>query len=374
MVAARPVAEAAAAGVELDDARRPRSRDPDRVRELARRRRRPPGRRQVRPADPRALDARASSSTSRPASASRGRSSSAGRAGAPDRALLVADRHRARRRRRGDRRSRSSSRRVPAGPTPASRSSPGTLEVTPRARARSSTVSSLQELPATTVAFQHRTRRHRRGRDAPLGARPARFAPRPQPRRQPPRGRPQLGRAGRDRLRRRGPAVRPDLLHPPRRARHDRQPAVEGRPAGPGPVVHEGDDRHRPERGRDRQLPRRVRDEPVEGDPLGRHPEPRDRPAGLPPGRARELGRPDRRDASCSTSRAAASRPTRRASSSSSASSSRSSRASRWPTRRIGCATLLEAKWDAGDRRAGPTPPRETDRPARRSTRSPRAR
>ena len=42
----------------------------------------------------------------------------------------------------------------------------------------------------------------------------------------------------------------------------------------------------RQERDRDRQLPRRVRDEPLEGGPRGRDPEPRDRPAGLPARRA----------------------------------------------------------------------------------------
>ena len=42
------------------------------------------------------------------------------------------------------------------------------------------------------------------------------------------------------------PALRPDLLHPPHRPGHDRQPAVEGRAARRGPGVHEGHDRHRP--------------------------------------------------------------------------------------------------------------------------------
>ena len=60
----------------------------------------------------------------------------------------------------------------------------------------------------------------------------------------------------------------------------------------------------------------RVRHEPLQGRPVGRHPEPRDRPAGLPAGHALELGRADRRGASSSTSSPAASRPTRRASSS----------------------------------------------------------
>ena len=64
----------------------------------------------------------------------------------------------------------------------------------------------------------------------PLGAGPARRPARPEPGRQPPRGRSQRRRAGRDRVRRRGPAVRPDLLHPPHRPRHDGQPPVEGRP------------------------------------------------------------------------------------------------------------------------------------------------
>ena len=191
-------------------------------------------------------------------------------------------------------------------------------------------------------------RDRRRGRHAPLGARPARVAARPQPRRQPARGRPQLGRAGRDRLRRLRPGLRPDVLHPPRRAGHDRQPAVEGRAARSGPLVHEGDDRHRSVGGRHRQLPRRVRDEPVEGDPLGRDPVARDRPARLPPRRPCQLGRPDRREPAVlpreprdpARRGAQVHRPR--------ASSSRSSRGCRWPTPRSACATCSRQKWDAG--------------------------
>ena len=54
-------------------------------------------------------------------------------------------------------------------------------------------------------------------------------------------------RAGRDRVRRRRPAVRPDVVHPPRRPRHDRQPALEGRAAGRGADLPEGHD-HRSRR------------------------------------------------------------------------------------------------------------------------------
>ena len=79
-------------------------------------------------------------------------------------------------------------------------------------------------------------------------------------------------------------------------------------------------------RRRHRLVPRRVRDEPLEGRPGGRDPVARDRPARLPPRGplVRRSARSTR--TSSSTSRAAASRPTRPASSSSSASSSRS-----WP-------------------------------------------
>ena len=93
------------------------------------------------------------------------------------------------------------------------------------------------------------------------------------------------------------------------------------------------------ERGRHRQLPRRVRDEPLEEGPRGGHPEPRDRPAGLPPGRPLELGRADRRDAAVLPREPRHPAATRRASSSSSASSSRSSPASRWPRPRTACAS-----------------------------------
>ena len=80
-------------------------------------------------------------------------------------------------------------------------------------RRPSSRVASLQELPRTSSRSSTATAEIGEGADAPLGARPARRPARPQPRRQPPRGRPQLGRAGRDRVRRRRPALRPDLVH-----------------------------------------------------------------------------------------------------------------------------------------------------------------
>ena len=131
--------------------------------------------------------------------------------------------------------------------------------------------------------------------------------------------------------------------------------AVEGSAADSAPTA-EGDDRHREVRGRDRQLPRRVRDEPIEGDPIGRDPSSRStsRIAAGRPTPARS-GRSTR--ASSSISRAAASRPTRRASSSSSASSSRSSRACRWPMRRTACATCSR-EMGAGRQRSTPAPTR----------------
>ena len=203
--------------------------------------------------------------------------------------------HPPRRRRRAPRSSRSW---LPSGADPAATAGQsflaGTLEVTlgreAQARSRASRTCRRRPSPSSTATPD------RPGRLAPVGARPARLAARPEPRRQPARGRPQLGRAGRDRLRRRGPAVRPDLVHPPRRPGHDRQPALEGRAARQGTRVPEGHDHHRAERDRHRQLPRRVRDEPLEGDALRRDPVARDRPAGLPPGGPRQLGRADRRD------------------------------------------------------------------------------
>ena len=57
----------------------------------------------------------------------------------------------------------------------------GTMEVTLGRDAKLS-VSSLQELPASTVAFQHRHAVDRRGRHAPLGGRPARRTARAEPR------------------------------------------------------------------------------------------------------------------------------------------------------------------------------------------------
>ena len=183
---------------------------------------------------------------------------------------------------------------------------------------------------------------------------------RPLARRQPAGRRPQLGRAGRDRVRRRGPAVRPDLVHAHVGRDTTGDLLSKGALLENGPDVPQGPDHHREDRHRHRQLPRRVRDEPLEARALRRHPEPRDRPAGLPPG-GTQLARSARSTRrSCSTSSRAASRPTRRASSSSSGSSSRSWPASRWPRRRTGCATLLEAKWAAGPSAHGgaqPEPP-----------------
>ena len=64
------------------------------------------------------------------------------------------------------------------------------------------------------------------GARPPLGARAARRPARPLARRQRARGRPQHGRAGRDRVRLGRPAARPDLVHAPRRPRHDGPAAV----------------------------------------------------------------------------------------------------------------------------------------------------
>ena len=49
---------------------------------------------------------------------------------------------------------------------------------------------------------------------------------------------------GRDRLRRRPAAVRPDQLHAPHRPGHDRRPALQGRLPRPCPRLHQGHDRH----------------------------------------------------------------------------------------------------------------------------------
>ena len=336
-----------------------------------------PARRPVRPADPGAAGPRASSSTSRPASGSSGRSSSAGGPARPV-ARSCADGHRARRGRRGDRRrgARGGGRRRRTGPVP-SRSSPGTLEVhlRPDADARGRLDPGARR-PAT-VAFQHRQADIGEGATLHWALAQLGVAPRPQPGRQPPRGRSQLGRAGRDRVRRGRPAVRPDLVHPPHRPRHDRQPAVEGRPARRARSFMKGMIVIESIGGRDRQLPRRVRDEPLEGGPRRRDPVARDRPARLPPrgpspARSARSTRP-----SCSTSRAAGSRPTRRASSSSSASSSRSSRASRSVAPRTACASCSRRSGTPGAAAPEPAATRrrdETDRPPRRSTRSPTAR
>ena len=151
-------------------------------------------------------------------------------------------------------------------------------------------------------------RRDRRGRRPPLGARAARRPARPLARGQRARGRPEHGRAGRDRVRLRRPAPRPDLVHAPRRPRHDGPAAQQGRAARPRAELHEGPDHDREERGRHRQLPRRVRDEPLEG-----------RPA---PSRSRRWR---------STSRTAAARRTRRRSARSTRRSCSTSRAAGIP-------------------------------------------
>ena len=98
-------------------------------------------------------------------------------------------------------------------------------------------------------------RAHRRRRLAPLGDGPARLATDPLAGGQPPRGRPKLRRAGRDRVRHRRAAVRPDQLHPSPRPGHVRQPSVQGRAARQRPVLHEGPDHDREVGDRDGFVP-----------------------------------------------------------------------------------------------------------------------
>ena len=131
-----------------------------------------------------------------PRRSSPGRSSSSGRARRP-------------------RWSRCSSR-PPRRPPAASRCSPAPpRSSSARGQAR---VASVQELPGRHRRVPASGRaRSATGAPAPLGARPGRRPARPQPRRQPARGRPLVGRAGRDRLRRRRAALRPDVLHDPHR-------------------------------------------------------------------------------------------------------------------------------------------------------------
>ena len=296
----RSSAEAAAAGVDLETFAAALERRSGRAPGRSRGRPHAARRRQAGPADPRRSGARGSAWSSRPASGSIGRSSSAGRPGTPDRALV----------------SRTVVRLgegaeaalveelVASGPDvacAAGETVPQSLfsrdpRGRPRTRSASLAVASIQDLPRRRGRLPAPPRHDRRGGHPPLGARPARRTARPLPGRQPARGRPEHRGAGRDRLRLGRPALRPDLVHPPRRSRHDRQPAEQGRPARRGPELPQGPHRHRPDRGGHRQLPGRVRDEPLEAGPRRGDPEPRDRPAGLPPGGPLELGRPDRRD------------------------------------------------------------------------------
>ena len=198
-----PVARGDRRGRRADEHRRPRL-DATRigVRAAPRRRRVLPGRRPVRAADPRALEPgrRPRHPGRRPARAADHHPLARRRR--PDRALHRPDVHRARRRRRGDRPRGARGERARASPTAGQSFLAGTLEVRLGRDARLE-----RRQPPGAPRHDRRVpasqRRHRRGRDAPLGARPARFAPRPQPGRQPPGGRPQLGRAGRDRVRRR---------------------------------------------------------------------------------------------------------------------------------------------------------------------------
>ena len=166
--------------------------------------------------------------------------------GAPGRALHRAGRRRPRAtapRRRSSRRSSP-----PTPPCPASQALfTSTTEVRLGAGARLA-MASLQEAGPDQVVFQQRRADDRRGRGPPLGARAARRPARPLPRRQRPRGRPEHGRAGRDRVRRRRPAPRPHLVHAPRRPRHDGPAPVQGRAARQGPQLPQGPDHDRAER------------------------------------------------------------------------------------------------------------------------------
>ena len=239
------------------------------------------------------------------------------------------------------------------------------------ARAPSLAVASIQDLPSSQVAFQHRHATIGEGGDAPLGARPARRSrlvrSRVDNRLEGDRSSVEQveivfgdGRA----------AVRPDLATPATSAAT--RPATCSPRArswtGPGRYM-KGLIVDREVGGRDRQLPRRVRDEPVEAGPRGGHPEPRDRPARLPPGRPLVVGRADRRDPAVLPREPRDRRRTRRASSSSSASSSRSSRGSRWPRpqERLRGAARGEVGGGigAGDASARPDPGASTGRPGR---------
>ena len=217
-------------------------RDPDRVARAPRRAARAPRRRPVRPADPGVwtqgvvLDVpagvRLDPADHRPLGRRRAGSRRCCRG--PSSRSATAPRRRSSRsssaRRGGARRSDAASRSSPAR----SRSSSAGRDA--RRREPPGAAGHDRRLPAPR-------RRHRRGRGAPLGARPARL------------------RLVRSRVDNRldgdrssveqveivfggeRPAVRPDLVHPAHRPRHDRQPAVQGRAARPRAGVHEGHDR-----------------------------------------------------------------------------------------------------------------------------------
>ena len=146
----------------------------------------------------------------------------------------------------------------------------------------------------------------------------------------------------------------------PRRARHDRQPALEGRVAREGADLHEGPHHDPEERGRDRQLPRRVRDEPARATRAPSRSR-RSRSTSPTAGGRRIRARSARStNRSSSTSRAEASRPTRRASSSCSASWNRSSHACRSVMPRIACAACSRP---SGPRARTAVPVRERPQP-----------
>ena len=235
----------------------------------------------------------------------------------------------------------------------------GTLEVAPRPRRRARGRQPSRSSRRGTVAFQHRHAAIGEGATLHWALAQLGGAARPLPRRQPPRGRPQH-RSSRSRSCSARDDQLFDLTSYTRHIGRDTTGNLlsKGVLLDAARTLHEGPDHHRADRGRHRQLPRRVRDEPLEAGPRGRHPVARDRPAGLPPRRPLVARSARSTRPSCSTSRAAASRPTRRASSSSSASSSRSSRASRSPTAQDRLRELLEEKWAAGTLPRPPPTPR----------------
>ena len=181
--------------------------------------------------------------------------------------------------------------------------------------------------------------------------------------RQPADGAGERGRAGRDRLRRDRPALRPHLVHPPRRPGHDRQPAQQGGPPAGQPGVHQGPHHDRADRPRNGQLPGRVRDDPGPEEPLGDDPVAWRSTSRTASGRRTPAASGRSTRPSCSTSRAAGSPRTRPASSSRSASWSRSWPASRSSRSASGCGRSWRRSGRSGASRT--RPPRERGPPRR---------